>query len=95
MVILPELVDSAHVTIIAESILRTADTGERDAAALERIALMELRLTPRHRREPPATESALLFVQNLEEFLHPLERLHMPIAGVDDAIAIALQQFQL
>jgi hypothetical protein len=44
---LPEPVHSAHVTIIAESILRTADSGERDAAVLERIALMELRLAQR------------------------------------------------
>lgn len=44
---LPEPVHSAHVTIIAESILRTADAGERDAAVLERIALMELRLAQR------------------------------------------------
>jgi hypothetical protein len=41
---LPEGVHSAHVTIIAESILRTANTGKRDAAVLERIALMQIRL---------------------------------------------------
>jgi hypothetical protein len=44
---LPEPVHSAHVTIIAESILRTADAGERDAAVLVRMALMELRLSQR------------------------------------------------
>jgi hypothetical protein len=44
---LPEPVHSSHVTIIAESILRTANAGERDAAVLERIALMELRLAQR------------------------------------------------
>jgi predicted GTPase len=44
---LPEPVHSSHITIIAESILRTADAGERDAAVLERIALMELRLAQR------------------------------------------------
>ena len=44
---LPEPVHLVHVTIIAESILRTADAGERDAAVLERIALMELRLAQR------------------------------------------------
>ena len=44
---LPEPVHLAHITIIAESILRTADAGERDAAALERIALMELSLAQR------------------------------------------------
>lgn len=44
---LPEPVHSAHVAIIAESILRTASTGERDAVALERIALMELQLAQR------------------------------------------------
>ena len=40
---LPEPVHSAHVRIIAESTctLRTANFGERDAAVLERIALME------------------------------------------------------
>jgi hypothetical protein len=44
---LPEPIHSAHVTIFAESILRTASTGERDVAVLERIALMELRLAQR------------------------------------------------
>ena len=44
---LPEPVHLAHITIIAESILRTADAGERDVAVLERIALMELRLAQR------------------------------------------------
>ena len=40
---LPEPVHSAHVTIIAESVLRTAKTE----AVLERIALMEPRLAQR------------------------------------------------
>jgi hypothetical protein len=44
---LPEPVHSSHVAVIAESILRTANTGERDASVLERIALMELRLGQR------------------------------------------------
>jgi hypothetical protein len=44
---LPEPVHSSHIAIIAESILRTANTGERDASVLERIALMELRLGQR------------------------------------------------
>jgi hypothetical protein len=44
---LPEPVLSSHVAIIAESILRTADSGERDASVLKRIALMELRLGQR------------------------------------------------
>jgi hypothetical protein len=44
---LPEPVHSGHVAVIAESILRTASAGERDAAVLERIALMELRLAQR------------------------------------------------
>ncbi len=44
---LPEPVHSSHITILAESILRTADAGERDAAALERIALMELQIAQR------------------------------------------------
>ncbi|WFU24290.1 hypothetical protein QA649_40910 [Bradyrhizobium sp. CB1717] len=45
---LPEPVHSAHVTALAESILRTAGSGERDPATLQRIALMELQLAPRH-----------------------------------------------
>lgn len=44
---LPEPVHSSHVAIIAESILQTASDGERDAAVLQRIALMELRLAQR------------------------------------------------
>jgi hypothetical protein len=44
---LPEPVSSSHINQLAESILRTAKAGERDAAVLERIALLELQLTPR------------------------------------------------
>jgi hypothetical protein len=44
---LPEPVTTSHVSLLAESILRTAQSGERDVAVLERIALMELQMTPR------------------------------------------------
>jgi len=45
---LPEPVSSAHVQSIAESILRTANEGERDPATLQRMALLELQISPRH-----------------------------------------------
>jgi hypothetical protein len=44
---LPEPVSSAHVTALAESILRTAKDGERDPVTLERLALLELAISPR------------------------------------------------
>ncbi len=44
---LPEPVSASHVQLLAESILRTANSGERDVAVLRRIALVELRITPR------------------------------------------------
>jgi hypothetical protein len=44
---LPDPVSSAHVQAIAETILRTAKTGERDPAILQRMALIELQITPR------------------------------------------------
>jgi hypothetical protein len=44
---LPEPVSSAHVQSIAESILRSSKEGERDPAALQRLALMELQISPR------------------------------------------------
>jgi hypothetical protein len=44
---LSDPVSSAHVTLLAESILRSAKSGERDVAVLQRIALLELQLTPR------------------------------------------------
>ena len=44
---LPEPVHSGHVNLIAESILRTAGTGERNPSTLQRIALMELQLQRR------------------------------------------------
>jgi len=44
---LPEPIHSSHVTILAESVLRTADAGERDPAVLVRIALMELQIAQR------------------------------------------------
>jgi hypothetical protein len=45
---LPDPVSSAHVQSMAETILRTAKDGERDPATLQRMALLELRITPRH-----------------------------------------------
>ena len=45
---LPEPVSSAHVQSIAETILRTANEGEEDPATLQRIALIELQIAPRH-----------------------------------------------
>lgn len=44
---LPEPVSTRHVQLLAESILRTMSTGERDVAVLRRIALVELHITPR------------------------------------------------
>lgn len=44
---LPEPLSVAHVNLLAESILRTAKSGEREAAVLERIALLELQIAPR------------------------------------------------
>jgi len=44
---LPDPVSSAHIHSIAETILRTANDGERDPAILQRMALLELQITPR------------------------------------------------
>jgi hypothetical protein len=44
---LPDPVSSANIRTIAESILRNAKRGERDPVALERLALLELQITPR------------------------------------------------
>jgi hypothetical protein len=44
---LPEPVSSAHVQMIAESILRTAREGETDPDTLARLALLELQIKPR------------------------------------------------
>ncbi|WP_291853686.1 hypothetical protein [Bradyrhizobium sp.] len=44
---LPEPVISSHVRLIAEAILRAAHSGERDPVVLQRLALLELQLTPR------------------------------------------------
>lgn len=44
---LPEPAHLAHITIIAESILRTANAGERDVAILKLIALIELSIAQR------------------------------------------------
>ena len=45
---LPDPVNSAHVLSLAETILRTANEGERNPAALQRMALLELQISPRH-----------------------------------------------
>jgi hypothetical protein len=44
---LPEPVTTTQVNLLAESILRSAQSGERDAAVLQRLALLELQITPR------------------------------------------------
>jgi hypothetical protein len=44
---LPHPVTAGQVNQLAESILRTAQTGERDTATLQRMALLELQLTER------------------------------------------------
>ena len=44
---LPEPVSATQVHHLAESILDGAARGERDAAVLERLALVELRIAPR------------------------------------------------
>ena len=44
---LPHPVNSNHLQSIAETILRSANDGERDPAVLQRIALMELQISPR------------------------------------------------
>jgi hypothetical protein len=44
---LPHPVGSAHVRSIAETILRSTQEGERDPATLERMALLELMISPR------------------------------------------------
>ena len=41
---LPEPVTANQVNLLAESILRTAQTGERDAITLQRMALLELQI---------------------------------------------------
>jgi hypothetical protein len=48
---LPHPVTSGQVNLLAESILRTAKDGERDTTILQRLALLELQLTPRYRRD--------------------------------------------
>lgn len=45
---LPEPVSSSHVQSLAETILRTAKEGERNPATLQRMALLELQISPRH-----------------------------------------------
>jgi len=44
---LPHPVSSAAVQSIAETILRTAQEGETDPKTLERMALLELQISPR------------------------------------------------
>jgi hypothetical protein len=44
---LPDPVNSSRVAELAESILRTAKSGERDAVVLQRIALLEIQIAPR------------------------------------------------
>jgi hypothetical protein len=44
---LPHPVSSTQINLLAESILHTAQEGERDPAILQRLALLELQITPR------------------------------------------------
>jgi len=84
---LPEPVHSAHVTIIAESVPtpRPYSNGSRSWNPGSRSGA-DANL--RRQERPP-------LVQDLQEFLDPFERLVVPVAGVDHAIAIARQRFRL
>jgi hypothetical protein len=44
---LPDPVSTSHVDLLAESILRSVQAGERDVATLKRLALVELNIRPR------------------------------------------------
>jgi hypothetical protein len=44
---LPEPVNTAHVQALAETILRSTKEGERDPSTLQRMALLELQISPR------------------------------------------------
>jgi hypothetical protein len=44
---LPHPVSSNHLQSIAETILRSAKEGERDPIVLQRLALIELQISPR------------------------------------------------
>jgi hypothetical protein len=44
---LPHPVSSNHLQSIAETILRSAKEGERDPLVLQRLALIELQISPR------------------------------------------------
>jgi hypothetical protein len=44
---LPEPVSTTQVNLLAESILRAAKSGEYDVDVLQRLALLELQITPR------------------------------------------------
>jgi len=46
IVTLPHPVSSGQVQSVAETILRTAKDGERDPKVLERMALLELQISP-------------------------------------------------
>jgi hypothetical protein len=43
----PHPVSSKYIQLVAETILRTAKDGERDPKALERMALLEHKISPR------------------------------------------------
>jgi hypothetical protein len=44
---LPHPVSSGHIKSIAETILRSANEGERDPNTLQTMALLELQISPR------------------------------------------------
>jgi len=44
---LPDPVSTRHIQSLAETILRSAKDGERDLATLQRLALLELQISPR------------------------------------------------
>jgi hypothetical protein len=46
---LPHPLSSSHVRSLAETILRTANEGERDPTTLQTMALLELQISPREK----------------------------------------------
>src|SRR3954462_6361178 len=61
---LPHPVASAHVKSIAETILRSAQEGERDPMALERMAFLELMISSRDESFTRFSVFSSLFARN-------------------------------
>jgi hypothetical protein len=79
---LPHPVSSSHIKSIAETILRSANEGERDPNTLQTMALLELQISPRKWIRANVTSSSLALRPPIAS-IADLNKLDVPLVSAN------------